>query len=352
MTNHTDPPFQPIRSTLYSSRELLRGFAVDRPQSLARTLDFESFVYFVVHGRAAPRDPYAGMMQALHDNSIVRAMFAFIADTGRPTAAIMGSHGEPRGSKSYVQVARLAKKMTERGFLMSSGGGPGAMEATHLGALLQGQDDATLTEAVRMLETHAELPEAAQIVDPDGKVNEAMVAVVHKWAIPAVHLVEQFPDGGRSLAVPTWHYGHEPLSPLATHVAKYFLNSIREDVLLALATQGIVFAPGRSGTLQEVFQDAAKNFYHGPNEPFSPMVFFDTKFWRETLPVESLLEALFVKNGRESEYRAKVRFMDDIDEIVEFLVAQQATATSAMSRLRALGLGPVIDESRDRAALH
>ncbi|APR80031.1 Hypothetical protein A7982_05378 [Minicystis rosea] len=344
--NNADLPFQPVRSTLYGSQELLRGFAVDKPQSIARTLDFESYVYFVEHGRATPRDPYAGMMEALHDNSILRAMFGFIADTARPTAAIMGGHGEPRGSDTYVRVAKLAKKLTEQGFLMASGGGPGTMEATHLGALLQGQDDAVLMDAIRELETRAELPDSARLVDPDGNANAAIVAAVHKWVLPAIHLAEQFPSGGLSLAVPTWHYGHEPLSPFASHVAKYFLNSIREDVLLALATQGIVFTPGRAGTLQEVFQDSSQNYYRGPQEPFSPMVFFGTKFWRETLPVEPLLESLFVKNGRESEYKAKVRFMDDVDEVVQFLVDQLATAKSAMTRLRAIGLGPVIEESQ------
>jgi hypothetical protein len=96
-------------------------------------------------------------------------------------------------------------------------------------------------------------------------------------AVPAVKVLDDLADGGRSLAVPTWHYGHEPLTPLATHVAKYFLNSIREDVLLALATNGIIYAPGRAGTLQEVFQDAAQNYYRGDG-PFSPMIFYDTKF--------------------------------------------------------------------------
>jgi hypothetical protein len=69
------------------------------------------------------------------------------------------------------------------------------------------------------------------------------------------------------------------------------------------------------------------------------MIFFDTIFWRVTLPVEPLLEALFIKNGREAEYQAKVRFMDDVDEIVEFLVGQQASAQKTKNRFEALGWG-------------
>ena len=40
-------------------------------------------------------------------------------------------------------------------------------------------------------------------------------------------------DSGRSLGIPTWHYGHEPPNAFSSVVAKYFRNAIREDVLLA-----------------------------------------------------------------------------------------------------------------------
>ena len=125
-TSRNELPFQPIRNSLYSSRELMRGFVPDDGQSLGLTPDFLSFVYFVVNGRAAPTDPYAGMMEALHDNSILRAMYAYLQEIGRPAAAIMGGHREERGSPTYSQVARLAKRLTEEGFIMASGGGPAA----------------------------------------------------------------------------------------------------------------------------------------------------------------------------------------------------------------------------------
>ena len=44
-----------------------------------------------------------------------------------------------------------------------------------------------------------------------------------------------------NLAIPTWHYGHEPPNPFATDIAKYFKNAIREDILLHVATAGVVF---------------------------------------------------------------------------------------------------------------
>lgn len=334
-------PFQPIRGKLYSSRELMRGFDPGDNQSISRTPDFESYVYFVLNGRAAPKNPYAGMMQALHDNSILRSMYSYLDRVQRPAVAIMGGHKEERGSPTYRQVTRLAKRLTEEGFIMASGGGPGCMEATHLGALLSQRSEDVVERVISKLATVSKLPASQDIVSPDGIVNQPRVAEIHEWAVPAFDILQEFEaGGGASLAVPTWHYGHEPISPLATDVAKYFLNSIREDVLLALATNGIVFSPGRAGTLQEVFQDAAQNYYAGPGESFAPMIFWDKRFWTDDLPVRPLLEALFVrfKGMTPSEFEKKILFTDSIEESVAFLRATRPSAVAAGQRLKALGL--------------
>ena len=84
----------------------------------------------------------------------------------------------------------------------------------------------------------------------------------------------RFAPGGESLAIPTWVTAGEPISLFASHIAKYFSNSIREDGLLAVATAGIVFAPGGAGTMQEIFQDGAQNAYRLFGR--SPMAFLDT----------------------------------------------------------------------------
>ena len=77
-----------------------------------------------------------------------------------------------------------------------------------------------------------------------------------------------------SLAIPTWLYDHEPVGRFASHIAKYFANSIREDGLLRVAGAGVVFAPGGAGTVQEVFQDLAVNTYADPADR-APMVFLN-----------------------------------------------------------------------------
>ncbi len=80
-------------------------------------------------------------------------------------------------------------------------------------------------------------------------------------ATPRSTCATGFPDGGESLGIPTWHYGHEPPNVFATAIAKYFRNATREAILLEVCDAGIVFLPGAGGTVQEVFQDACENYY-------------------------------------------------------------------------------------------
>jgi hypothetical protein len=56
------------------------------------------------------------------------------------------------------------------------------------------------------------------------------------------------------------------------------------------------------------------------------MVFFGVAYWRDTLPVRPLLEALFrLDPVRAAEFERQVLFSDDVDEIVEFLAARAPT---------------------------
>ena len=90
------------------------------------------------------------------------------------------------------------------------------------------------------LGSEPDVPELLHIVDRRGDINVEMAEKAHAWLKPAFELARLTTQAGESLAVPTWHYGHEPSSPFATKIAKYFQNSIREDGLLAIAGQGIV----------------------------------------------------------------------------------------------------------------
>ncbi|CAM4307196.1 hypothetical protein MB901379_00094 [Mycobacterium basiliense] len=338
-------PFQPLRNSLYTSMELMSGFDPDRPLSAAETLDFQSYRYFTANGGPCPNDPYAGMMQALHDHSIMRAISKFFASVDAPTVAIMGGHDEARGTEKYVDVMRIARALTQCGCLVASGGGPGAMEATHLGALLAPTSDQDVADALKQLKSRPTLPASESVVSETGEVDTAIVCQLHSWAKPAFEIAQTFTQtGGRSLAVPTWYYGCEPLTPLATHVAKYFQNSIREDILLSLAANGIVYTPGASGTLQEVFQNAAQNYYPRNDQAFSPMIFFGREFWTEKLPVLPVLEGLFVDNEKLTpmEFRRLVRIVDTAEEAVDALLEHHPSTKKMMNRMQAVGFGPIM----------
>jgi predicted Rossmann-fold nucleotide-binding protein len=368
------PPFNPVPAKLYTSSELLVGLTRDDPLSMVRTPDYLSYIYFQQQGRTTVRDPYAAMMEAMHDASIVRGMDKFLQvhlGNGRRPVAIMGGHREPRGSKTYRAVARMAQRLSEEGFIVASGGGPGCMEASHLGALFATASIDELTQAIDRLEQAAPtLPETMKSVlvqDDNTKawsINEENARQLAAWMLPAWEIAQErlkhIGTVQQSLAVPTWHYGHEPLTPLSTHVAKFFLNSIREDVLLALASSGIVYSEGRGGTLQEVFQHAGQVYYREKDAPIRSMIFFDSGFWtapatpdtRVHLPVRGLLSNLFVdsKNMTQEQFDRFVSISDDPDATVDKIIANAPPVEHVMSALRQIGVPAVDTQMLDAAA--
>ncbi len=306
-------PYQPIPQQLYTRTELFRGFKPDKPASWGKTVDFRIYRHSVMKGGNEPTNPYMGMMQALHDNAITQSTRTLLAR--HKVAAIMGDHLMARDSKPYKQVAILARRLTRSSFLICTGGGPGAMEAGHLGASLAAATDSDLNNALSLLKTEPVLPAGLKnIVDTRGVVNSELVAKAHAWFKPAYEIAISINSPGESLAVPTWLYGQEPTTPLATHIAKYFQNSIREDGLLALAKQGIVFSEGKAGTIQELFQDGAQNNYKTFG-CFSPMVLFGRQHWTRSYPVVSVLQKLFDP----ADFKKYVLVTDDVEAAAQFI---------------------------------
>jgi predicted Rossmann-fold nucleotide-binding protein len=307
-------------------------------RSFARTMDFKCFAYYVKHGRSAPRDPLSSLFESLHDNSISRATLALLSRQQR-VAGIMGGHDEPRNSPTYAAIARIARALSRQGFFMVSGGGPGAMEATHLGAFFRFQPDDALGEAIHSLKAQPSLPaDAGSVITPRGKIDDKILRALHSWIMPAFALSGALKRPGESLAIPTWYYGHEPSTPFATCVGKYFQNSLREDGLITIAAHGIIFAPGKAGTLQEIFQDGVRNYYRAQTVPFSPMVFFDKTYWTRKLPAVRLLESLFVKNKRGGDYKDNILVTSDEEETINFLLRKAPPAKSQLRRLKSLGM--------------
>jgi predicted Rossmann-fold nucleotide-binding protein len=330
MADTTSLPFNPLRKTLYSMHELFAGFSEGDVESYGRCRDVEILKYFVAKSRHPARHGGASTLEALHDNSISEAVQRLLGEHRR-VAAIMGGHAMARGSAAYAEIARVAHGLARAGFLVASGGGPGAMEATHLGAALATRPRSDLDGAIGELRGFPALPEsAARLVGTSGRVDRVVAVELHRWLAPAFRLAAAIfagttPAPGPSLAVPTWLYGYEPTTPFATHIAKYFQNSVREDGLVTLARNGIVYAEGAAGTVQEIFQDVVQNSMG----EFCPMVFLSgpgRRFWSRTLPVEPLVKAIL--KGR-PEYATHVLFTDSGAAAVEFLVELEPHGAAA-----------------------
>jgi predicted Rossmann-fold nucleotide-binding protein len=294
-------PYSPYRGHLYTPEELYEGFEPAEPASYARTPDARIYAHWEARGRANPPSILETLAQRLHDHAITDALEELLAHRPRKVVAIMGGHSMPRGAEDYRGVALLARELARRGFFLVSGGGPGAMEATHLGVWFSRRPEAELDEALAVL---ARAPSYKDEL----------------WLSRAFEVRARWPLRGddrpacESLGIPTWHYGHEPPNPFATSIAKYFANSVREDGLLTLATGGIIYSPGSAGTIQEVFQDACQNHYNTVGL-VSPMLFLGEAFWTRTRPVYPLLAQL----AQGHEYARYLMLTDSHERIIQAL---------------------------------
>ena len=143
------------------------------------------------------------------------------------------------------------------------------------------------------------------------------------WLETALQVMEKYPQEQTvSLGVPTWLYGHEPATPFATHIAKYFDNSIREDSILTIAKGGIIYSPGSAGTMQEIFQEAVQNHYLSFGYA-SPMIFMNKEYWTEEMPVYRLMQHLVDKGKYKN---LLMTLTDSQDEIVKALLDFQNKA--------------------------
>jgi predicted Rossmann-fold nucleotide-binding protein len=296
-------PYEPYRGRLYDPEELYQGFKKQHPESYADSFDARVYAHWKRHGGAAPASILESLAQRLHDHAISDALEEFLENQGSPrkVVALMGGHSMHRGEPSYLAAAQMSRTLSRRGFCMASGGGPGAMEATHLGAYFAHRDDSDLQKAITLLER-------APLYKDKG------------WLSCAFEVREKFPPDPEaryvSLGIPTWYYGHEPPNPFASHLAKYFANSIREEGLLTIATYGVIFTPGSAGTIQEIFQDACQNHYNTVGV-VSPMIFFGEAYWKWQKPVFPLLAQLAIGN----EYSRYISITDSQAQVVSSIEA-------------------------------
>ena len=260
-------PTQPAH--LYTPDDLAAGFAEG---GFAGMYDTRVYDHFRAHGGALP-DVKEALGQRLHDhgvdNALADATRVWLAAHGpQSVVGIMGGHAVPRGSPAYRMAAVLGWELARADRLVVTGGGPGVMEAANLGAYLADRPATDVTAAIDLLAT------APDFTDHD-RYTAAALTVRQRYAgVPRQRGDDLGWARAGGLAIPTWLYGHEPANLFAGRIAKYFSNAIREDTILRLARGGIVFAPGRAGTVQEVFQAATKTFY-GTDGASGAYVFLD-----------------------------------------------------------------------------
>lgn len=284
----TIAPVDVYRSRLYRAEELY-----DTPR-YADSLDSRAYAWSQTPGGADD-----ALARSLHDHAIDEALEAW-AQT-RSLVGVMGGHAMRRGEAGYAQAARLGHALGAE-HVVATGGGPGAMEAANLGCLLARSPLPALEAALDEL---ASAPSFTPSID--------------EWLRPALAVRAQLSTPHDSLAIPTWHYGHEPTNVFATGIAKYFRNAVREATLLELCDAGIVFLPGAGGTVQEVFQDGCENYY-ADESSVADMVLVGRTYWTETLPAWPLLRRL--AQGRPMEDR--VHLVDSVDEAAALITARRA----------------------------
>lgn len=297
-----DLPFDAYRNGMHTGEELYAGIE----NGYRDTPDAQVYAWF----QSPAATSLAGSLaQSLHDHGVSDAIDDLLADVpAQRCIGIMGGHAAQRGGQTYRDAARLGALLAQHDRVVLTGGGPGAMEAANLGARLtapgQAVDHRALTEAIDLLA-------AVPGFTPPEQGGQGITA----WASQAFTVLERWPAPGTSVGIPTWFYGHEPPNAFASHIAKYFSNAIREDVLLQRCRGGIIYLPGAAGTVQEVFQFATGNYYLPPGALPAPMVLVGREHWTTTLPVFELLQAL----GRDRPMGAVIHLVDSVDEALELV---------------------------------
>lgn len=296
-------PFFVDPQDVYTTDKLYAGLDLAQPETFSQCYDQQVYSHFLAQGKVTD-NPLESLARNLHDFCIMQSTKRLLAQYDKcKVVAVMGGNAMRRDDVAYEKIARISKSLTEKGSLMVSGGGSGAMEATGFGAWMAGRNEDEFLEALSRLKS---VP-----TQEDADYLQASFSIIRDYPQTTY----------RNLSIPTWLYGHEWTSPFATHIAKLFENSVREDTLLTIAYGGIIYAPGRAGTIQEVFQEAVQNHYLTFGFA-SPMVFLDTEFWTKTTPFYPLLVDLLDKGIYKN---LLLSLTDEPEEVVETITLFQET---------------------------
>lgn len=273
-------PFKAIRAHMYRQEELL-------------IVDAAMYQWYL-----AEIGIKAKIAQTIHDFFIQDALFDYVE--GKTIIVVMGGHGLHRNSEEYKQVARLGLSLASKGFIVATGGGPGAMESANLGAYMLQRGGAE------------ELEKALTLI---GSVRDPSCSHEYEDLAPPRSVIAKYgyPTWDPSIGIPTYLYGHEPTNMFTNWSAKMFDNAVREGGLINIGNGGIIYTPGSAGTRQEVFQAACRNHY-APKGKEIPLVFMNKEFWEES-GVFNCLE----KCSRGTNMHRWLSMVDEVDEVTSIL---------------------------------
>ena len=287
-------PYEVLPKRLYNTKDLFDVFDGDDPTSFDRCYDTRVYKHMIEKG-LHPKNHWEMSARSMHDCRIRRCLQEFLGEYEQKyVVGIMGGHAMRRVDAAYRQTVEVSKCLTEKGYLMISGGGPGAMEATHLGAWMADRTDEEVDDAISIL-------------------SKAPTFRDEGWMATAFEVIRKYPMKGdyESLAIPTWFYGHEPPCAFATHIAKFFDNSQREDTILTVAYGGLIYMPGSAGTIQEIFQEAVQDHYLSLGYA-SPMVFVGKDYWTKEVPVFPFMRHMI----RKGHYKNLLLYLVDDTQMI------------------------------------
>jgi|SRR5665213_352506 len=316
-------PYNPFRTRLYSVKELTTGYDPAHP---GRSLDERIARHYLGRPKLGRDHPsvHEALAQRIHDHAIDSALYRYAQPTGsarRKLIGVMGGHGLTRDNALYTLITTLTWTLCREGLCVVTGGGPGAMEAANLGAYLSRYE---IPLVMRALEILKQAPDY-------GRDSVGYIAA-------ALKVRANYPeDSGQSLAIPTWAYSNEPTGQFSSAIGKYFANSIREDGLLAIASDGVIFAPGSEGTLQEIFQDACHNGYWTFGTR-APMVFLndENSYFTKQPSIFDVVHAQAAR--RDPPYANLLAIFSKIGPIVEFIKAHPRVPKPGSLNARTFGL--------------